>query len=128
MEVKVLSGLREPARVNLESQPQEAQTSQSTFAEVLENKAYVSFTLKAMLFYFGWMMSQPLFTIYYVRVLNCGVYAVAVFSLLRASHDTYRFPDGAGARRRRKCVGSCCGYSRNGVDSVDGCHISMGMA
>ncbi len=49
VEVKVLSGLREPARVNLESQPQEAQTSQSTFAEVLENKAYVSFTLKAML-------------------------------------------------------------------------------
>jgi MFS family permease len=92
VEVKVLSGLREPARVKMKPQPQEAQASQSTFAEVMENKAYVSFTLKAMLFYFGWMMSQPLFTIYYVRVLNCGSLWVAVFSVVSSIARYVSFP------------------------------------
>ncbi len=94
VEVKVLSGLREPGHVSDQppQQPRDAKPDQSGIREVLANKEYVSFTLKAMLFYFGWMMSQPQFTIYYVRVLDCGSLWVAIFSVVSSIARYVSFP------------------------------------
>ncbi len=96
VEVSVLSKFREPRRVG--NSPVagggslDPEAGRPTLAQVLANRGYVSFTLKAMIFYLGWMMSQPLFTIYYVRVLECGSLWVAVFSVVASIARYLSFP------------------------------------
>ena len=94
MEVRALSRTYEPCHDG-ECVPQ---VSDSARPGALDRKALLGqvakagFTPRAMLFYFGWMMAQPLFTIYYVRVLDCGNLWVAVFSIVSSMAQYLSFP------------------------------------
>jgi MFS family permease len=94
MEVRALSKTYEP-RCDVECVPIASNSGGSrTFDRraLLGQIARAGFTPRAMLFYFGWMMAQPLFTIYYVRVLDCGNLWVAVFSIVSSMAQYLSFP------------------------------------
>ena len=94
MEVRALAKTHEPCR-DVEYAPK---VSDSTRRGAIGRRALLGqvaragFTPRAMLFYFGWMMAQPLFTIYYVRVLDCGNLWVAVFSIVSSMAQYLSFP------------------------------------
>lgn len=94
MEVRTLARIYEPcqdgecASQSSNSNPRKAPGRWALLRQV----ARAGFTPRAMLFYFGWMMAQPLFTIYYVRVLNCGNLWVAVFSIVSSMAQYLSFP------------------------------------
>jgi len=94
MEVRALSMTYEP-RCDAERVPTDSDSGGLRGFDrraLLGQIARAGFTPRAMLFYFGWMMAQPLFTIYYVRVLECGNLWVAVFSIVSSMAQYLSFP------------------------------------
>ncbi len=95
MEVRALAEIHEQPeqRVgDVQPDPQEGRRSGFTFCVILGELRRAGFTARAMLFYLGWMMAQPLFTIYYVRVLRCSNLWVAVFSIVSSITQYVSFP------------------------------------
>ena len=94
MEVRALAKTHEPCRdVGYVPRVSDS-TRRGTIGRraLLGQVARAGFTPRAMLFYFGWMMAQPLFTIYYVRVLDCGNLWVAVFAIVSSMAQYLSFP------------------------------------
>ena len=94
MEVRALSRTYEPCHDG-ECVPEVSDSARPGALDrraLLGQVAKAGFTPRAMLFYFGWMMAQPLFTIYYVRVLHCGNLWVAVFSIVSSMAQYLSFP------------------------------------
>ncbi|MEA4882579.1 MAG: MFS transporter [Clostridia bacterium] len=90
-EIHVLRQIREPVMDGLCS-GKGAQVPQTALSRVLANRDFRGFTLRTMLFYLGWLMGQPLFTIFYVRVLRCGNFWVGVFSVVSGMAQFVSFP------------------------------------
>ena len=98
VEVRTLAQMREPdpeleTRVDQsEFHPSRQARSEESYTPSAARGRSREFSLCAMLFYFGWMMGQPLFTIYYVRVLGVGNLWIGIFSIVSAVVQYSAFP------------------------------------
>lgn len=55
--------------------------ARAKWAEVRSHSRYLEFTVKSLVYYFGWQMGWPLFTIYYVKVLSANNAWIAAFTV-----------------------------------------------
>lgn len=58
-----------------------ANSVRNKWAEVRSHSRYFEFTVKSLIYYFGWQMGWPLFTIYYVKVLGANNAWIAAFTV-----------------------------------------------
>ncbi|OPZ62426.1 MAG: Major Facilitator Superfamily protein [Firmicutes bacterium ADurb.Bin506] len=99
-EVRVLMKMREPAAAGQSpSRPMQGETSRARLP-----RSFMVFCLCTALFYVGWIMGAPLFTLYYVTVLEVGNLWVGAFNVISMVVQYLVFPWWSRLARSRGSV------------------------
>lgn len=109
VEVRVLMKMREPASVCIcapqgVAGPSDASSGREAAGRARPPRSFVVFCLCTALFYVGWIMGAPLFTLYYVQVLKVGNLWVGAFNVISMVVQYIAFPWWSRLSRSRGSV------------------------